>query len=306
MALKYDTSSIARLHAKGMTDAQIAARLGYSRRQTAQVRRRLGLAGNLSVYRFTDGELQTIRKLYNRVPAVEIARALGRHIQTIYDKAKQLGLAKHIRFHSRNPAFVEFVKAKNAEGWSDAETAAAWPCERHCVQDLRHKLGLPHNAFSEHRRRQVAEKTAEQLRKAGLTSIGQLRAEAHKKFARDRGWPEDLKFRQVQILELLWKNGPMTREQLALALGLTKKPKAGTNSVAVDGQVRWWYPMHCNTRGHHCDTSYTGDLLRRGLLVTLGRIVRNKGRGPRGGQGRNTYLYTLPLSIERKPNAQTG
>ena len=105
----------------------------------------------------------------------------------------------------------------------------------------------------------------------------------------------------MQILELLWQRGPVTREEIGAALGLRKIARRIGN-----GRISYWYPMHCNTPGHGADNSYTADLLRRGLIISLGRIVRNKPPGARTGQGRNTVLYSLPLNIERKPHAKEG
>lgn len=291
--------AIRTFHGQGMTDRQIADALGEDRRRINQFRQRLGLPCNPGTHLYSRADAERVRRQYGTVPTRLIASGLGVSVSSVYQLAKRLGLSSVNPHHGRNPRFVAFVRECHAKGWSDAETAAAWGCNRRCVEDLRHKLGLPHNAYSTHRRRKVAAKTAEQLRKAGLPSIGHLRVEAFKQYARERGWPEDLKPRQVQILELLWDNGPMTREEIGQRLGLRKKPRK-----LPSGRIGHWYPMHCNTPGHGADTSYTGDLLRRGLIISLGRVVRNRPAGARNGQGHNTVLYSLPLTIERKNYAK--
>jgi len=280
-------------HSRGHTDREIGAAIGEDRRRVVNLRRHMGLRPHLdpnrSVYTFAQRRFVTIN--YGKMPTAQIARVMGKSVGSVYRAAERFGLSEKNPHHGRNAKFVAFVRDCHAKGWSDAETAAAWGCERHTAERARNRLGLPHNAYSEHRRRRVAEKTQQQLRKAGLPSIGHLRVEAFKKYARDHGWPEDLKPRQVQILELLWVNGPMTRENIGQALGMKLKKRP-------DG--RYWYAMMCNNPQGQASTSYTGDLLRRGLIISLGRIVKNKPQGARNMQGHNTCLYSLPLTIERK------
>ena len=62
--------------------------------------------------------------------------------------------------------------------------------------------------------------------------------------------------------------------------------------------------MTCNKPRGGASTSYTADLIHRGLLINLGRVVRNKPAGAKNGRGHNTALYSLPLDIERKPTCQ--
>ena len=238
--------------------------------------------------RFTAEDIEIVRRDYGRLPASQIARGLGRQVWSVYNLAERLGLTRGGLNHKRSPAGEATLRQRHAEGWSDAEIAPEIGMTRRSAQAWRRALELASNAFSEHRRGKVREKTQEQLRKAGLPSIGHLRVEAFKRRAREAGWPEDLKPRQVEILNLLWDNGPMTREALGQAMGLKKKPRTTPH-------CRPWFAMHCNTTGHKCDTSYTGDLLRRGMIVTLGRVV--KGRG----QGGNVCMYSLPLNIQRGP-----
>jgi len=290
-------ADIRKLHARGYTDAEIAAALGQDRQRICQFRARMGLPCNEAREKYSPEEYDILRAEYGRVPAAALAKRFGRTRTSIYKVAARLGLNKSRSRLENRPGLVATLSARHAEGWSDAEIGRELGVDRHHVGALRKRIGLPPNTWSQHLRDRVRAKTAEQLAKAGLPNIGYLRVEAFKKFARDRGWPEDLKKRQVQILELLWKNGPMTREEICLALGLRKNARSRKFS---DGSVGYWYPMHCNTIGHTADSSYTGDLLKRGLIISLGRIVRNKPAGAVSGQGRNTCLYSLPLDIERK------
>jgi hypothetical protein len=237
-----------------------------------------------------------------RVPTARLAKSLNRSITSICRAADRLGLqTKHPHLMNR-PGFVDRVRQLHSQGWSDAEIAVELEVERHSIGDLRKKLGLLSNRFSEHLRDRVRKNTAEQLRKAGLPSIGHLRVEAFKKYARDNGWPEDLKPRQVQILNLLWVNGPMTKRELAEAMHLRPKRRC-------DGRG-YWFPMYCNPpRGQKHNSynrcTYLSDLIARGLAITLGRIVRNKPAGARTGQGHNAVLYSLPLDIRKERHNAT-
>jgi len=293
-------ASVQRMHAKGKTDAEMATAIGVERRLVCQCRHRMGLPTNGSRM-YTPEQLAILRAEYGRASCADLAGRLGRTITSIYQAAVRLGLAKTSPKLASRPGVVETLRARHAEGWSDAEIGREVGADRHHVGVLRKKLGLPPNTWSTHLRDRVRAKTAEQLCRAGLPSIGHLRVEAFKKYARDRGWPEDLKKRQVQILELLWQNGPMTREEIGGRLGMTKKARKLAN-----GKIGYWYPMHCNTPGHGADSSYTGDLLRRGLIISLGRVVRYKPAGARTGQSRNACLYSLPLTIERNAHVTEG
>ncbi|HUX16239.1 MAG TPA: hypothetical protein VMW52_07180 [Phycisphaerae bacterium] len=293
-------AGIRRMHAEGNTDAQMAAVIDVDRRIVQEFRRRMGLVANGGrMYR--PEELAVVRAEYGRTPTPALAKKLGRTVTSIYQTAARLHLVRPTPRLEKRPGLIERLRARHAEGWSDAEIGREVGTDRHHFGKLRRKLGLAANVWSEHLRERVRRNTAEQLRKAGLPSIGYLRVEAFKKYARDRGWPEDLKPRQVQILELLWDRGPMTREEIGRALGMTPKPRKTSK-----GGISYWYPMHCNTPGHGADSSYTGDLLRRGLIISLGRVVRYKPAGARTGQSRNACLYSLPLTIERNAHVTEG
>jgi hypothetical protein len=295
--------AIRALHAKGLTDRQIGLELGLDRSAVGQVRRRIGLPCNPGRFFFSEEQEAIIRRDYRRVPSGVIAAAMGKTVAQIYAKASAMGISTPPKIKA--PDFVAFLTARNAAGWSDSEIARVREVDRHAVTHMRRKLGLPFNGFSQWRIDRVRGKTAVQLLLAGVKSLGELRAKVLSERSVKAGWPAGLKSRQVDILNLLWENGPMTREQIGATLGLHKKPKCGKFKSRANGERLYWYPMHCNTPGHGADTSYMADLLRRGLIVSLGRIVRHKRPGPRGGQGRNTFIYSLSLWLERKPHGQT-
>jgi hypothetical protein len=291
--LDFLKASILRMPAHGKTDAEMAAVIGVDRRCVSQCRYRMGLPTNGSRM-YPPAHIAIIRAEYGHTPTAALAKRLGRTRTSIYQAAVRMGLNQRHPKLDKRPGLAAALRARHGEGWSDAEIGREVGADRHHIGNLRRRLGLPPNIWTPHMRDQVRRKTAEQLAKAGVPSMAYLRVRAIAEYARTRGWPEGLKRRQVQILELLWKNGPMTREDIGKTLKLRRIAR-----TYPSGTVGYWYPMHCNTPGHGADSSYMGDLLKRGLIINLGRVVRNKPEGSTG-QGRNTCLYSLPLNIERK------
>lgn len=164
---------------------------------------------------WTDEETAFLRRHYRKDPAWIIGERLGLTEKQVYRKAQRIGL--NVSQRIKRPGFVEYFKRKHAEGWTDSEIARAKRVDRHAVTAIRKRLNLPWNGLSQWRRDQVRQKTKEQLKKAGLSSLGALRAQVYRQRARQTGWPEDLRFRAVQILNLLWDRGPQTRKQIAAA-----------------------------------------------------------------------------------------
>ena len=214
-------------------------------------------------------------------PAQQVATYLGRTVRGVYSARATLGLVRPKA--DFGPAFEAFVREKNADGWPDAEIARAWKCDRHAVGTRRRKLGLPCHACctgkpSARVRDQVRQRTSEQLARAGLPSIGHLRKEAFRARAVAAGWPEDLRPRAVQILNALWDRGPMTRREIADAIGM---PWKGSRKSLVSNDP---------------EGSYLAHLTARGLMLVLKRAHQVTGQG----KGRSCDVYTLPLWIERK------
>jgi len=241
---------------------------------------------------WTESEIEIVRRDYRKRPTVQIAEELGRTERQVYAKASSLGLGTPSRIKA--PGFGKFFRAKHALGWTDSEIARAWNgVDRHGISALRQRLGLPCNAFSQWRRNQVAEKTREQIAKAGLKSLAHLRLKVWRESAQAEGWASDLRPRQVQIMNLIWARGPMTREEIGQALGMRKKKRSNGG--------RPWYPMHANRRASATSgTTWLSDLIAKGLVISLGRI--DSGHGPGG----NCQVYSLPLSIRRGPRRKGG
>lgn len=226
---------------------------------------------------WTPDEDDVVRSRYGQEPVASLADSLGRTVKAVYQRAESLGLTR--AYAGRLPGLEEFVAAKHAEGWSDAEVARERGCERHTVGDARVRLGLPPNAgakgchWSDRQRERVRRRTAEQLEVAGLSSLGALRSAVWAGRVAAAGWPADLPPRQAQILDMLHARGPMTRRELCDALGL---PWRGTRKSLQNKK-----------------NSHLAELIARGLVVCLGKIERGKGKGC------STNRYALPLWVTR-------
>lgn len=220
------------------------------------------------------------------VSAFVAAQRLGRSESSVYNQIFVGGLTKKRR---RRRGLKTFIRKFHKLGWSDVEVAAEWtrqhpedPLSREWIGDIRSRIGLPHNAYSDHRRQRVAKRTAEQLRRAGLKSLAELRVKAFSDFGTRNGWPGITQPRLVQILNLLYERGPHTREAIAKAVGMTWKDS----------------PNHPATRralkignGRSC----------MGVLMSLGLVVRLPGRPVRnGGQGHNLHLYAIAPHVRRQ------
>lgn len=272
---RWSTSEIARLKRLigKLSHRQIAERLG---RTTEAVHARADTLG-LAVRKFwTAAERQFVIDNANKLSTVEIAKVLGRSESAVYQVRNQANLTK-----KRVPTgarFEAFLREKHILGWSDSEIAREWGCNRRTAEHWRRRLGLPHNAYSAHRRQRVREKTLEQCAKAGVPTLGHLRKKVFADRARAAGWPDDLRPRAVQIMNVLWEKGPMTRKQIAQAVGLT------------------WRTSRSSLKSNDMEGSYLAHLIRRGLVLDLGRIGKVIGQG----KGKSVHVYSLPLSIERK------
>ena len=243
---------------------------------------------------WTPAECDLLRAEYGQVPAAELAQRLDRPVQQVYQAADRLGLTQG------KPQYVgldAFIRRYHAQGWSDAEITRAW-CERpgsesinrRSLGDRRQKLGLSHNAYSQHRRLKVAARTREQLDRKGLASLAMERVEAYKRFARQHGWPDDLRPRAVQILDLLYEQGPQTRYQIARAIGM---PWKGSRKSLVSNDP---------------EGSYLAHLMKRGLVVRLGRDrpAPDGAKSSRGNrQGKNVFRYMIPAHVVRGSFAST-
>lgn len=234
---------------------------------------------------WTKQEVALLRSQYGRTPAAQIARRLGRPTHQVYGAAERYGCQQPKAMYSI-PVLKSYIVQKHAEQWSDAEIAAGWKAcgnpamDRRTLREWRVKLGLPSNAKTERLRKRVAENTRRQLAAAGVASLADLRSKAYQDFAVSRGWPEWLRPRHVQILDVLYEHGPQTRLQLATAIGwrVERGQRALFSSVYGRG-------------------SYLADLLAAGLI---GRSAGREVRGPTKGTSVHRY-FVLPQIVRSQP-----
>jgi hypothetical protein len=206
-------------------------------------------------------------------------------VDQVYNARKRAGVARRLRYVGRS--LDPFIRARHAEQWSDAEIAAEWdrlhadelgPASREWVTERRREMGLASNAFSQRHRQRVAAKTREQLERAGLSSLAQLRNRVLRDRVAAEGWPADISWRAAQILSLIWDRGPMTKVEICKALGMPLHNGVSSKQL----------------KGNGPGGSHVATLMQRGLLVSFRKVVRT---GRRGG---NVDLYTLPFSIQRR------
>jgi hypothetical protein len=251
---------------------------------------------------WSDASDAMLRSHYRKHGAQWCAEQLGRSRLSIYQRAAKLGLCEHPKFTS-DDELVAVIHELHPLGYTDAEIKQAaserYACkvDRHRVGILRRRLGLPNNAFSSRRRSSVAERTREQLDKAGLSSLGELRKQAFDQWKRDLGWPEGLTVRAVQALELFYRHGQLTRIQLCHLMGVSSKKRTAPTSNAPGGTV-------------------LGELAQAGLIGRLRKAVAiggdvqvhqqpcvNSQRRKRANQTKYIDLYFINPGV--KPNEET-
>lgn len=105
---------------------------------------------------WTKEEIELLKRDYPARGGPALAAELGLPTKKVANMAWRLGLAKER--HDRT-ALDKFIREKHKLGWCDTEIAAAWreahpdqAIDRTTLGDRRRKLGLPHNAYSAHRR----------------------------------------------------------------------------------------------------------------------------------------------------------
>jgi len=219
---------------------------------------------------WTPSEDALMREQYGRTILHGLRRLLGRSARAVYQRAVFLNLHERRRLVSDSDR--ETIRRMHAEGCVDAQIAAELGWSRECVGVHRRKMGLPSHIWGESHRRKLAEATARQLQRAGLNSTSEIRREAFRAYARESGWPEGLRPRAVQILNLLASVGvPLSRRQIAEGIGL---PWRGSRQSLKSGGKRG---------------TYLADLCASGLVQLLPQAGRVTGRG----KGRSCHLYCL-------------
>jgi hypothetical protein len=223
----------------------------------------------MSGVRWSAKDDRYLRRWYGTKATEEIAAKVGRSASSVHQHAARIGLHQRRRTAAERDQLIGRIRTWNARGYSDAEIGAKLRLCRRTITFFRNVAGLPHNRLADRQRRRVAEQTRRQCRAAGVTNLAEVKSLVFRKHAKAAGWPEDLSPRAVAILQTLKANGPMTRRQLCEAMGMTWRGSRTTLKTKRN--------------------SYLAELQHRGLVVTLGRIVKGKGRG------RSVQAYALPL-----------
>lgn len=229
---------------------------------------------------WTPAEDAVLLAEYRTTPAPVLAARLGRGLSGVYRRAEVL-MGKRIKTHRWGAAVFARFRRLHAEGLPDrviGETLGMTTDQAKAIR--RERLKLPCNPDRESKRRGVQK----QLKTLGLTSPVQLRTRAFRRFAERRGWPPDLRPREVQILEVL-AAGPLTRRQLAEALGLRAigaRNALKSSSGAKPGAGEY-------------KTTYLSELMGRGLVTYQNRSEPTG----RQGHGRLPGLYWLtPAALD--------
>jgi transposase len=266
------------------TYREMATALGRSYDSVRTWCRKRGLVGPAH-QEWTKEQLATFREMVGKYTAREIAGRIGRTVQSVRQLQSRLKTGRTRIYHGAE--FDAFIQEKNAAGWSDTQIAdeyskrLTFKVDRHTVGYRRAKLGLAKVLHSDHQRARVREKTKAQLRAAGLKSMAELRLKVWREHAQRLGWPDDLGPRYLQVLHALYTIGPMTRRELADAIGM---PWKGPRKSLVSNDPQGSLLAH---------------LAARGLVVSLGRVRKVTGQG----RGESVCVYTLPLQVQ--PNPQT-
>lgn len=239
---------------------------------------------------WTDAEKNHLQQWYGKKLCAEIAAEMGRTMRQVFNMANRLGLAKSRRSNEERfgAKFKAFIREKHAAGWSDADISQAWGCERHTVGEHRVRLGLPDNSHSARVIAKISDGVKRQARRHGVASIGELRGKVLLERAEAYGWPQGLRWRATQIMNLLWERGPLSRIQIAAALGMCKG--GGPNQSMRIRLNRAFYCNEPNGGG-----SYLANLIRRRLIVSLSKKLTQR------GSGKSLTLYMIAPGVVRGP-----
>lgn len=211
---------------------------------------------------------------YSSMTAAELAEKLGRTPSAVFQRATRCGLAK-VRDGKEIARRDEKITQLHAKGWSASEMQETVGIQTRSINKRLTVLGLKPHGRSERYKRRVAKVTQKQCEAAGVHNLGELRALQMKRVARNLGWPDHLSLRSVQILETLYQRGPMTRRQIADAIG-----------------VQWRGSRRTFSTRRAPGGSYMAELQRAGLVIRLKKAIKGKGKG------RSHDLYMVALEVE--------
>lgn len=227
-------------------------------------------------------DLVFVHEHYGTLPAGEIAKQLGRTVRSIWQCARLCGLTRARKDYTQEEQRT--IASMARQGYCNcciARSIGRKVASKGEIRRWRRKLGVPQVMSGgavgtcQTCLERVRAETKRQCQEAGVASLGQVRVLAFRRFAADHGWPEDLRPRAVQILEALFAYGPMTRPQIAAAIGM---PWKGSRKSLVSNDP---------------EGSYLAHLQARGLVVrSAGRLVRGTTKG------QSIHLYQLTHEAE--------
>ncbi len=241
---------------------------GRTGRSPSAIKNRAFILGLDAGNRYTDEEKDLVRQLYPTHTAAQIAAQIAERIHgtprsalSIYRLASTLGLRK---LAGHEAEFVEQVRALHADGLNDFEIAARLGRHRDTVHPIRAKrLKLSPN--QEGIDRGHAKAVTAQLKSMGLTSPTQLRTRAYRRYAVENGWPEDFLPREVQILNVLARDGPLTALQITERIGM----RVHKNSVS--GKLKLLSGCNRKKPNGVAYGTYTASLMARGMICHVDR-----------------------------------
>lgn len=219
-------------------------------------------------------ETKYVQRHYGKKTVKDIAEHLGRSVGSVYQHATKCGAAS--TYDKTEIAWRDKkIKQLHGKGWSASEMESIVGIGHRTINARITRMGLKPHGRNERYRKRVAKKTREQCNAAGVANLGELRSKEMKRVAQRLGWPDTLALRSVQILETLYQRGPMTRKQIAEAIGIKWVGSRKTFSTKrVPGQ------------------SYLAELQRAGLVVRLESAITHKGKG------NHQDLYMVALEVE--------
>ncbi len=226
---------------------------------------------------WTPAERSLVRQRYAADGAATLAAELGRTRKAV---SLMAGLLRRTRPNHRwTPRADATLRRMNAAGLPDGIIAKRLGCDRGTVRHRRRLLGLPSNQHGPHHRGSTRRKAAEQLKRAGLRSMGELRVKAWGDAAEKYGLPRDLNPTAVKIV-LALAAGPKTRRELVAALGLRWKTANGGRNNLTCGRAEGSYPAWLAALGLvECVSRYGRGRLPSAYRLTPAAVVRLRGAG---------------------------
>ena len=265
---KTDLTSLRRLKRQGKKFQEIAVILD---RTTVSVKSKCVFLGLCTRRPWSIEEALFVKRNYATMNAQEIAEQLGRCTSSVYQTASKLGLPR--KAAPLLPANTrERIRKLHARKMTDQEIANKLKIDRRYVSELRSGMGLKVHGDRLLEIRRAAVKT--QWKRLGIKNRAGLRWLKYRKYAREHGLPEHIRFRAVQVAYAFARHGPMTRRQLCSVLGWKWQSvrKCGLNANDKEGTGK---------------STYLAELMNEAIVVCMKRALQT---GRRGG---NLNVYDL-------------